>query len=248
MTRKSNRRRNWLFWTVGLATLAASVAGGTYLRHTVTVRSVEVTGTAQSDPELLANLAAPDSSALMYDVDPRRVRDAVTTDPWVEDASITRWPTGVLLVQVTERRPVAMAVTSTGEMAYYLDRSGYPMPLLAHRVYDLPLVRGLPARVDMAEPVVRRGLAGLLQALDRAPPAVNALVSEILVESGDITLLTSPTPEGRVIPVRMGVEGDHDDRLKRLYAFWHQAILTQPDKMFRVVDLRFDGQVVTRER
>jgi cell division protein FtsQ len=248
MTRKSNHRREWLFWTVGLAMLVASVAGGTYLRYTVTVRTVEVTGTVHADADHLVKLAAPDSAGLMYDVNPGRVRDAVTTDPWVEDAAVTRWPTGVLLVRVSERRPVALAVAPAGEMVYYLDRNGYPMPLVPHRVYDLPLVRGLPAQVDMAEPVVRRGLAGLLQALDGATPAVHALISEIRIEDGDIWVLTSPTPDGRVIPARLGIEGNYEERLQRLHAFWHQAILTQPDKTFRTVDLRFDGQVVTRER
>ncbi|MEL6616370.1 MAG: hypothetical protein AAFQ43_11560, partial [Bacteroidota bacterium] len=60
------------------------------------------------------------------------------------------------------------------------------------------------------------------------------------------TLITEPVAGRAPLTVRLGASG-HADALSRLGAFWQQAVLTRPDVPVRLVDLRFAGQVVTRE-
>ena len=76
--------------------------------------------------------------------------------------------------------------------------------------------------------------------------ATQALVSE--VQWGRrATLWTTPVAEHGSLPVRLDPTGDTADQLRRLRAFWDQAILPRPEVRFETVDLRFRGQVVTRE-
>jgi cell division protein FtsQ len=87
----------------------------------------------------------------------------------------------------------------------------------------------------------------LLQALAEADLETDALISEItLAGGGDAVLRTSPGGGHGSVSVRLGI-GNYGEKLSRLHAFWHQAVLTRPELSFRVIDLRFDGQIVTRE-
>ena len=56
----------------------------------------------------------------------------------------------------------------------------------------------------------------------------------------------SYTPAGQALTVRLGDSG-FEERFRRLKAFWDQAVLTRPGTRYASVDLRFDGQIITRE-
>ena len=94
------------------------------------------------------------------------------------------------------------------------------------------------------QPVESASLRSLLAALARADAPTHALVSEIDWRRGE--RWTTPTSSHGSTRVRIGRSG-HTDQLRRLRAFWDQAALPHPEVSFDVVDLRFAGQVVTRE-
>jgi hypothetical protein len=89
----------------------------------------------------------------------------------------------------------------------------------------------------------------LLGALATADAETDALLSELTVGAGgEVLLRTSPDGAHGALTARLGAGGGgYAAQLRRLHAFWHQAVLPRPATRFEVVDLRFDGQVVTRE-
>jgi hypothetical protein len=91
-------------------------------------------------------------------------------------------------------------------------------------------------------PAVRE-LASVLADLD---PSIQALISEIeLSRSKDIVFHTTVLDTRGSIEVRM--RGDNiREQLVKLHAFWHQALLPDPGRDIRQIDLRFDSQIVTR--
>ena len=155
------------------------------------------------------------------------------------------YKTGTLRIAVQEREPVVL-VLEGGRPAHFLDARGYAMPVsgASPALYDVPVLYGAPA-YHPTQPVESAGLRSLLAALRRADPATLALVSEI--EWGrTVTVWTTPVAAHGSLPVRLG-HADHDRQLKSLRAFWDQAVLPRPETRFAAIDLRFDGQVVTRE-
>ncbi|MFB6272270.1 MAG: cell division protein FtsQ/DivIB [Salinibacter sp.] len=218
-------------------------------RSSATVERVAVTGTQHAPPDTVRRLARVDSGAVMSAVDPTLVADRVMHHPWVEDAAVTRhWMYGTLTIAVTERMPAALAVDEQGRPAYYLDRAGHALPLPDSAGYDVPLVRGLDAetpwtRPDSAQspPILRRVLAALSGAKGAD------LVAEIEVQpGGSVHLVTTPIGEHEAISVRLG-RGDVARKLRTLHAFARQVLATTPDAPIEEIDLRFDGQVVTRK-
>ena len=237
---------------VGGAILVAGVVAlgllGWQWRANVTVDRVAVTGTQHAPPDTLRRLARVGRGTAMTAVEPALVADRVARHPWVKGATVEpNWMYGVLSISVAERTPAALAVDAQGRPAYYLDRAGHAMPLPDSAGYDVPLVRGLEAEAPWTRPDTVQSPSSLRRVL-RALPETGAadLVAEIEMQSDDaIRLTTTPIGPHDALPVHLG-SGDVSRKLRTLRAFARQVLATSPDEPIEHIDLRFDGQVVTR--
>lgn len=243
MTLKT-RRRVWLAAIVLL--LAAGAGGYGWLRALRLVR-VEVAGAREAQPGELVRLTGATVGEKMLGIDPALAADRVLRHPWVATANATRLPTGVLRVEVTERVPVALAVDAAGAPLAYFDRAGYVLPVRGVAALDVPLVYGAALPINPTQPAPAPAVRALCEALAHLAPEADALVSAFTVRpNGEIVLATSPAPALGSLDVRLGRDG-FGEKLERLARFWHQAVLTRPAQRYAFVDLRFDGQIVTRE-
>ena len=235
----------------GLVLLVAGLAAAWVWHRTLPLERVDVAGTEHAAPEAVAALVGvvPDSTApvALYGLDPDLLADRAERHPWVRDARLRRLPTGTLRVSVREREPVALVLDARGLPHHYLDAEGYAMPVPdGADTEDVPLLRGRVPAYHPTQPVASGALRELLAALAQADERVDAVVSEVEWAASGATLLTEPAAGRGPLAVRLGRTG-HADALARLGAFWEQAVLTRPDTPIRLVDLRFAGQVVTRE-
>ena len=212
----------------------------------VQLESVYIVGAQRADTAELKKLAAVPSDTALYAIEPTLVADRVQRHPWVEAASVMRLPTGALRVSVSERTPAALAMDADGRPAFYLDASGYCMPL-AKKTANVPLLYGLrESDYRPVQPLEHRAVREALAAL--ASTDMHERVSELTVEAdSSIQLYTQPTGPHAPIAVRLG-HGPFPEKLRTLRAFWNQAIEAQPNTQFSQIDLRFDGQVITREQ
>ena len=238
----------------GIALLVAGVGALGFLgwqwRSSATVERVAVTGAQHAPPDSLRRLARVDSGAVMTEVEPTLVVDRVTRHPWVESATVTpHWMYGTLTIAVTERTPAALAVDEQGRPAYYLDRAGHAMPLPDSAGYDVPLVRGLDAETPWTRPDTIQAPASLRRMLAALPTSdVADLVAEIEVRFDDaVRLVTTPIGNHDAISVRLGT-GNVSKKLRTLHAFAQQVLAAPSEATIEQIDLRFDGQVVTREQ
>lgn len=229
---------------LGLGTLG--VLGWQWMAE-LCVERIALRGLHHADSTALIDLAQVDTGMVLFDVDPALVADRVRRHPWVRKARAMRLPTGTLTISVWERDPVVLVLGGRGQPAHFLDRTGFAMPATPGAVYDVPLLRGLRERVHPVRPLQNERLRGLLAALADADAETDAIVSELEVQrSGQVVLHTTPVGARGSIPVRLGRTG-FAEKLTRLRAFWRQAVLAQPDKNVTLIDLRFNGQIVTRE-
>lgn len=218
-------------------------------QQSLPLKKVVVSGNVHSDSAEVALFAAVqgDSTTRLFSLDPELVADRVRRAPWVRDASIRRMPTGTLAIRVEERMPVTLVIDSRGRPSAYLDADGYSMPLVEDTPYDVPLIRGNIPELLPNQPLDNESTLEILSALDRTTIQTDALISEVVLSSdGNVSLRLSPGATHPSIPVDLG-KGDYETKLHRLYDFWRQAVLTRPEQDFQVIDLRFDGQIITRE-
>ena len=243
-------RRALRFAGIGLLVAGIVALGllGWQWRATATVDRVAVTGTQHAPADTVRRLARVDRSASMMAVEPTLVADRVVRHPWIKTATVTpQWMYGVLAISVTERTPAALAVDPQGRPAYYLDRAGHAMPLPDSAGYDVPLVWGLDAEAPWTQPDTVQTPASLRRVLKGLPKAdVTDLVAEIELRADDtVQLTTTPIGPHDALPVRLGT-GDVPRKLRTLRAFARQVLGASSPTPIEHIDLRFDGQVVTR--
>ncbi len=232
---------------MGLPVLAVCGVAWLWLEN-VRLTRIEIVGARQADPGELRHLAAVDSGVVLFDLDPALIADRVARHPWVQAASVTRWPTGTLRIAVKERAPVVLQMDAGGRPVRYLDAEGYGMPPGRGPAPDVPLLYGVSGPAHPMRPLEDEQVRALLAALAGLEDAERALISEIVrTPDGEFWLYTTPAAGQRSISVRLG-RSDFDRRLRRLVAFWQQAVLTQPNKTFSLIDLRFANQIVVREQ
>lgn len=228
-----------------LVVLCALCVLGWRWQESLVVEQVDVAGAHQATRSALLELARIDTGAVLFGVDPALVADRVQRHPWVRTASVSRLPTGVLRIAVDERTPVLLALDDRDRPSHYVDAEGYQMPLADSLAFDVPLLRGLDAAyhpIRKVEPASVRALAATLGAV-----ADDALLAELeLRPDGELWAYLVSSSSAGTVPVRLGRD-DFDVRLRRLRAFWQSAVEHQPEKTFHLIDLRFDGQIVTRE-
>jgi cell division protein FtsQ len=224
----------------------AIAAGAAHVYNAVPLRAVVVDGAVNADTVDVLRLAGLPDSAAMVDVDARLVADRIQRHPWIRAAHVRRLPTGTLHIDIIERSPVALVVDAGGRPDRYLDADGYELPVSAGAGFDVPLLRGRIPVAANTRAVDDGNLVELLRALGGVTPEVDALISELHYNPPEVWLRTTPVTGHSSLSVRLGT-GGYADKLERLRAFYDQAVLTRPGRPFQVIDLRFDGQVVTRE-
>lgn len=233
------------------AVLLAAAGAGSYFGYDwyrqVPLQQVAVLGNVHAGEEALLELMAVDSVRAVSEVDADLIADRVRRHPWVRDAVVTRWATGTLQVRVIERVPVLLVLSRAGRPQHYLDEDGFAMPLVPGLHHDVPLLRGTAPAEHPLRPISDERILALARDVAALGAEHQAILSEFELKEGEIWLRTSGSSAGQSLQVRLGRSG-FKEKVHRLHAFWHQAVQTQPDTKFDMVDLRFDSQIVTRER
>jgi len=236
-----------------LGAIAAVVVGvlvlgllGWQWQANVTVDRVVVTGTSQAPPDTLRAIASVDSGMVMDDVDRPLVADRVARHPWVESVEVRlQRATREVELVVSERRPAGLVVDARGRPSFYLDGSGYAMPLPDSASFDVPLVRGLDAEYHPIQQLAPGPLRAVLSAL-RSSPANPLVESVVLRPGGGVDLVTTPIGNHDAIPVQVSTR-NLPQQLQRLEAFARQVLATRPEATVGQIDLRYAGQIVTRK-
>ena len=208
---------------------------------TFLVGQVDVEGVRYlSEDEVVALMAVGPETSVWGD--PTVWADRVARHPLVQDAEVRRRLPDGLLVEVTERVPVALAPTPTLEP---VDAEGYRLPLdpAAHR-FDLPVLgssdtpptgaRLVPARVRRLAAEVRHLMASDTAFLQRVS-------SVAWSDRGAIVVSWTDPPVDFLVP-----PGTPPARLREGLGALADAIAKTPDRLPTTVDLRFADQVVVR--
>jgi cell division protein FtsQ len=219
------------------------------------VRRVEVEGARLAPPaELVARMRA-DTAASVWD-DPGPLAARVRAHPLVADARVERRLPGVLVLRVTEKRPVAMAPGAAGVTFYDTAGAALPVGAAAAALLDLPLVAAPDGALLRALGALRAGAPGLFARVSearaaRAPGAgAGELVFALAPAPGaaaaaePVSIAAGPAAgPARALVVRTGPDVDA--------ARFGELVPVERDLARRGVrpaelDLRFRDQVVAR--
>lgn len=202
-------------------------------------RSVALRGLAYVSATELTRAARLAAGTPLLEVATGEVEARLREHPWVLEVRARRLPPFQLLVDVTERRPVALAAATDG-LPFLVDRSGTRFaPAGLEHQDTLPLLNGLAAEPEAAAPEVAQalGVADLLHRHGLPEPARIWLGSTAAHEGLALEL------RGETARILLG-SARAADGLRRL-ARSRAAGLPEVAAATRI-DLRFAGRMVLR--
>jgi cell division protein FtsQ len=215
---------------IGLLLLLASPLWGPGMLRRLAyfrVRKVEILGTRYTAPgELLERLRVDTTRSVWDPLPPLEAR--VRSHPQVDSVSVTRRLPGTLVVQVTERHPVALVNGPGGLRA--VDARGKRLPLDPSRTpVDAPIVTAAPRDTMVYH---------LLGAMQRETPALYAKLSSIrAVGTDEILLQIADLPVRAMTSVTLERLGDIDPV---------ERDLARRQMRPAEIDLRYRDQVIAR--
>lgn len=191
-----------------------------------------------SREEIIMKLGLPEPSSL-WSIDPDLLAEQLEVHPWIRSVIFDRVFPHSLVVQVEERRPVA--VLQTSGKGYFLDVDGYVLPgEISEESRSLPVVEGMTSKFltqheDEGHRRAKEGihLAALLSERFAGRPRVN-------VAHAQMTIIDLPR-----IRVQFGAEAERQwERFLVLYPTVKKTI----ERQLQEVDLRFSQKVILRKR
>jgi cell division septal protein FtsQ len=197
------------------------------------VRSVRVNGLSQlTESEVVAKIG-PFLNTSIFQVDVEGIERVLATHAYVREARIKRVFPFSLIVDVREKQPAAMWVTSTGDVMV-LDELGEPYRRIMRYDRGLFLISAPDKEAAKAvfQQVERWTHEGIIK---------NEAISEVAYHDGGITLF------GREqgVQIILGRE-EQQKRLKKALAILHDA--RQRGLLIRCIDARFEKGAIIQER
>ncbi len=234
---------NPLPWIVGvLLVLGLAVLAGIYWNRTGKIKDVQYKGFNYTTEQALKQVEIP-TGIHPDSVDISGIIHSIEQIPYVKQARISTSPGGTMTVDITEREPIAMLIN--GSQRAYVDADGIRLPHVLGKTPDVPLLYGFNAK-PASDTLQSEGFmqaSAFLQEL-RQRKAADATISEIAWNSSEgIIALTNENGVKLVFG-----NGEYSDRLRNWEAFYREVVRQKGIANIQTVDLRFDGQIVTREQ
>jgi cell division septal protein FtsQ len=238
-TQKGNNPLPWVGGAILILGLA--ISAGFYWNSMMTVQEVRFQGHQLVSEEKLREIDVP--TGISPDgLNVMNIINQFEEIPYVERAAVDVEPNGNITIQITERKPIAMLVDGNQEM--YVDKEGILLPFTLGKAVDVPLLYGFRTgssgdTLKQSQYEIAKDFLTELQ--DR--PVSNATVSEVAWTENGIVALTNDNG----VKVTFG-KNDFDTRLRNWEAFYAEVIKQKGMEQMRSIDLRFEGQIVTREQ
>jgi len=210
------------------------------------LKEVQVSGNRiLSAQALVSRLELGSTQVSWWNLDPYVLGERLLEEPWVEKAEVKKTSSLGLMIQVTERTPVAFVKAQ--DQLFLMDKDRVLLSLPdKQRFWELPVIS------DPALDQVREGDRLDSAALSRAFHLMKLLESDPVIPLSSVSeILLSDPLNLRVITLPGGLEfrfglGDFEEKLKRL----HQASgeLSRREHRLVYVDLRHpQGLVIKRK-
>ncbi len=239
---KQHRKRALPVASIVVIMLVGGAAYGIHWMQHRTCIQLDIRGMSQADSASIARLAMPTD----FTMEAAIVADRVRRHPWVRWSSATCFPSSVLQVSIEERAPVLLVIDETGRGTHFIDPAGFMMPVTERSTFDVPILRNLSEPYHPVKPVEHAAVRSLAQDLARLDAGTERLLSEFILTPKGLKLYTAPVHDGAPVEVWLGHQ-DFASRLQWFRSFWDQHIAAHPTQTFHMIDLRFEGQIVTRE-
>lgn len=189
---------------------------------------------------LLTNQQIEIEHQTIASLDLDKIEQLALSNPWVQAAEVFVDNNSKLNIEVTQRIPVARIFDARGN-SFYIDSSGFEMPLSIRYAYAVPVFTNYKTLVDsQANEEQKKQMIALSQVLSK-DSFWNAQVTQIdLAKPSDFNLYTTLGEQ----KIRLGDTSNLTNKLNDLLSFYKEVSNKIGWDRYKVLDVRFAGQVI----
>lgn len=234
---------NAMPWIAGAVfILGLAVLGGFYWNKTMTIKDVSFKGHYFVTLEELNNSVQIPIGVKPDSLDYLGIINQVERIPYVKYADVQVEPGGNLVIEITERRPIALLANQSDKI--YVDGDGIRLELILGKTVDVPVLYGFKTKPmsDTLNSQAFLSVSDFLKEMQKQDVS-NATISEVAwTNDQGVVALTNENGVKLVFG-----KNDFETRLRNWEAFYGEIIKTKGIASMRSIDLRFRNQIVTRE-
>jgi cell division protein FtsQ len=198
------------------------------------LNNIRIRGAAQvTEPEILSRIY-PFLKESIFETDMTKVKEAITSHPFVRDVRVKRVFPFSILIEVKERTPSALWIEPLGEI-HVLDEEGVPYRGLRKEPTGALFVINAKKREEA------RSIFRQVSAWDRQGVIRKDDLSEAVYREGNLTLFS--LNDG--VEIILGKE-EQQERLRRAVAVLEDA--KKRGLLIKCIDARFDSGAIIQER
>lgn len=241
--RKSGKSKGYTLLWIGLIVLllGSAVYAGIYLEKNTLISDISFSGHVfTEEKDLIKVMHSPigeSADSIAYN----ELFSQLKSLPYIKDASVHMNFRGTLTFQVEEHQPLAML--SNGDSRTYIAKGGFILPVIPEKIPDVPLVYGLPATAS-----------GDTLTGDTYQAVEEFLLAAKKNDFGWITIseVGWNSTEGVVaLTYDNGVKlifgkDRFQEKFENWEAFYAQVVTRQGIESFHTIDLRYSGQIVSK--
>jgi len=234
---------NALPWVAGaVLVLGLAVIGGIYWDRNMTVKDVRFEGQYFVTREELQKSVDIPTGVKPDSLDYLSIIGQVENIPYVKYADVQVEPGGNLVIEITERQPIALL--ADGNDKIYVDKDGIRLKLILGKTVDVPILYGFDAK-PMKDTLKSKAFLAVRDFLTemKKQQVSNATISEVAwTRDEGVVALTNENGVKLVFG-----KNDFKTRLRNWEAFYGEVVKTKGIAGMRAIDLRFRGQIITQE-
>ncbi|MGQ0809710.1 MAG: cell division protein FtsQ/DivIB [Nitrospiraceae bacterium] len=214
------------------------------LQRSFAIREVTIQGLHHVSQQDVRDRLGLRAGATLWSVYLPQLADRLRAIPWIKEATITRIPFHELRVVVVERKPAAVARTTSDNLL--VDDEGYILSVMgADDDSTLPALSGLdPKRMLRGEAAVRQAAKA---GIELATLMAGTLSGRAEVDAGDPTNLVA-TMSGLRFQFGSASVEEQWQRFRQVHARLRVAAFDGKTRGPSEIDLRYSGRVIVRER
>lgn len=165
----------------------------------------------------------------------------IETNPFIKDAQVFRDVKGHVLVQVTQRKPIARWYHRRGQDRY-IDEEGNLLPTTGKYTARVPVVeiQGLDWEENLSETPYGKSLFEMLNFIE-SEKFWRAQIAHIIVRNdGQIEM----TPQLSRQKIYFGMPGDFQEKFGKLMLFYKKILPVKGWNKYTTVNLKYKDQII----
>lgn len=168
-------------------------------------------------------------------IDLNQLESALNSNPMIKQAQVFMSVDGVITAEIEQKKPIARVSTNA---SYYIDETGSFMPLSTNRTARVPLITGFVEKNDLAN----------VYAIAKKIQSDDFLMTHVVVIRQNEDKTIDLKFRNHDFNIHLGTLKLLDKKINNLKAFYKKAMKDKSLENYKLVNLKFDKQVICTKK